>query len=178
LLDDLELANKSFSAAQVINPDMPECWVGQAVIASAISSHDAQELWLHCFVLSGGTSIEINSKVSDLLYQRVLQHKKTPSYETVRTATIASEAATGLFAALKLVEKDEAVTTAQQNLGFLWEWQGVHVCAVDAFSRVAATLSGDGWVTKRKKVHSLNYSLYFAGQDQPGTCTVGFAAVS
>jgi len=62
LKHDYELANESFSKAQLVDPEYSIGWFGQALIAETLGSAESAELFEHAYSLNpGATVIEIYS---------------------------------------------------------------------------------------------------------------------
>ncbi|ORX84134.1 TPR-like protein [Anaeromyces robustus] len=58
--NDLELANRSFSNAQTLNPNNSYSWIGQAFIAKQMNNSESFELYQHANELSSSSYFETN----------------------------------------------------------------------------------------------------------------------
>ncbi|KAJ2161270.1 Superkiller protein 3 [Coemansia sp. RSA 552] len=158
---DIELANKAFSRAQMVDPEFVPGWLGQAIIAETLGSGECTELFEACLLLEGVTN------VSDFCYARqvwrsAVARNISPETATPERPSVPDKAAPGrkalsyseksrlalaIFAARRYVSCNEDESGAGHHLlGMLLEHNKEYESAAEAYAialeRAVASASG------------------------------------
>nr|XP_014340513.1 PREDICTED: tetratricopeptide repeat protein 37 isoform X1 [Latimeria chalumnae]XP_014340514.1 PREDICTED: tetratricopeptide repeat protein 37 isoform X1 [Latimeria chalumnae]XP_014340515.1 PREDICTED: tetratricopeptide repeat protein 37 isoform X1 [Latimeria chalumnae] len=131
--ENVELAHEAFKVAQSLEPSYVMCWIGQALIAEAVGSYEAMDLFRHTTELSMHTEgakgyahwvcatlQDKTNRNSELYCYNIVQMNAVPAAQVVLS---------------KYTERIQSDAAAFTMLGYLNEYLSLKGLAKDAYQR-------------------------------------------
>ncbi|KAJ2358612.1 Superkiller protein 3 [Coemansia erecta] len=137
--NDVELANKAFARAQMLEPDLYAGWMGQALIAEHMESAECVDLYEACLLLEG-----VSTEIADFGYAqqvwRVFVKRFDGVADTGRAPVLSHAEQNRLLLAIHAARRYVARTTDGQGagnllLGMLLEHNGEYENAASAYGQ-------------------------------------------
>ncbi|NP_001086571.1 tetratricopeptide repeat protein 37 [Xenopus laevis] len=159
---NIELSHQAFKVAQSLDPLYVRCWIGQALIAETVGSHETMDLFRHTTELS--MHVE-GAKGYAHWVCTTLQDKNNRNTALYRYNIVQMNAITAAHLALsKYTERIQNDRTAFEMLGYLNEHLNLKKQASESYRRVVSILQ------EREDKESSNSALQHYGRS---LCAVG-----
>ncbi|KAJ2316358.1 hypothetical protein IWW52_003688, partial [Coemansia sp. RSA 2704] len=140
---DVELGNKAFARAQMLEPDLYAGWLGQALIAEQVGSAECVELFEACLLLEG-----VSTEIADFGYAlqvwraAAARFADTSKPTGVRSHSEQNRLLLAIYAARRYVARaDDSQGVGHHVLGMLLEQNGEYEAAADAYARALDRVS-------------------------------------
>lgn len=137
-LNEIKLANQAFQRAQQSSPIYPNAWIGQAMIAEAITEEiEAVDLFRHCqqFEYHPESSLGYAHWVCNILSDK--EKQKAPHYRYAIESMYADIVALDAINWYNIIEENNSSVSAYSFQGFLSERQKLYRPAVKAYAKAA-----------------------------------------
>ncbi|KAJ1835332.1 hypothetical protein LPJ63_001220 [Coemansia sp. RSA 2711] len=140
---DVELGNKAFARAQMLEPDLYAGWLGQALIAEQVGSAECVELFEACLLLEG-----VSTEIADFGYAlqvwraAAARFADTSKPTGVRSHSEQNRLLLAIYAARRYVARaDDSQGVGHHVLGMLLEQNGEYEAAADTYARALDRVS-------------------------------------
>ncbi|KAJ1728795.1 Superkiller protein 3 [Coemansia biformis] len=136
---DVELANKAFSRAQMLDPAAILVWLGQALIAESIGSDECVDLFEACMLLEGASNDVADFGYASQVWRLAVGAGSAGSAgvgegREALSHSSHSRLALAIYAARRYVARAEDGQGAGHHLlGLLLEQNGEYECAAEAY---------------------------------------------
>ncbi|KAL0279062.1 UNVERIFIED_CONTAM: hypothetical protein PYX00_000699 [Menopon gallinae] len=137
-LNDLKLANQSFTEAQRLDHDYVQCWIGQAMIAHMTGHHDAMDLFRHSNQL--GTHPEGSLGYANMVCQTLLETKNKNDKNYIYSIKNMNAVSVACDALTWYIDRFTDNPCAYNMLGLLLERQKLYNPSCKAFQNAVSLL--------------------------------------
>ncbi|KAJ2851005.1 Superkiller protein 3 [Coemansia brasiliensis] len=143
---DVELANKAFARAQMLEPDFYAGWLGQAIIAEQLGSAECVDLYEACLLLEG-----VSTDIADIGYAQQVWKCAVERNEDIKSGCSRvlahgeqNRLLLGIYAARRFVARStDSGGVGSYLLGMLLEQNSEYECAVEAYSQALMHVSAN-----------------------------------
>ncbi|KAJ1752789.1 Superkiller protein 3 [Coemansia sp. RSA 1821] len=143
---DVELANKAFARAQMLEPDFYAGWLGQAIIAEQLGSAECVDLYEACLLLEGASTDIADFGYAQQVWKCAVERNENANLGHSRVLAHGEQnrLLLGIYAARRFVARsNDSDGAGSYLLGMLLEQNSEYECAADAYSQALKHVSAN-----------------------------------